>query len=172
MKMVRVWDPFIRLFHWSLVFSLIANAFFTRGDSSIHHWIGYFVGGLIAARIVWGFIGSVYARFSSFPPSVARSLEQMSDITVGRKTVHIGHTPLGALMIYNLLLTVTVICVSGYLMTTDAFWGTEWTEDLHKAAVTWAELSAAIHILAVVIESFRTRVNLPRSMIMGYKNLP
>lgn len=171
-KTVRVWDPLVRLFHWSLVLSLSANAFFTRGDSSMHHWIGFFALTLVLARIVWGFAGSAYARFSSFPPSISGSIEQMSDIAVGRKTVHAGHTPLGALMIYNLLITVIVICVSGYLVTTDAFWGTEWTEVLHETAVTWAELSAAVHIVAVVVESFRTKVNLPRSMITGYKNLP
>ena len=172
MKMVRVWDPFIRAFHWSMVVLLIVNTFFTRGDSAFHHWIGYCVVLLITARVVWGFIGSNYALFSSFPPSVTGSLEQMSDISVGRKTVHIGHTPLGAFMIYNLILTVFVICISGYLMTTDAFWGSDWVEELHRGSVTWAEFSAGIHIVAVFVESFRTKVNLPRSMITGYKNLP
>jgi len=172
MKTVRVWDPFVRIFHWSLVLSLTINAFFNKGDSTAHHWIGYFVATLILARVAWGFIGSNYARFSSFPPSIVGSLEQASDISVGRKTAHIGHTPLGALMIYNLISTVFVICLSGYLMTTDAFWGTDWIEELHRGAVTWAEFSAAIHIGAVFVESFRTKVNLPRAMITGYKNLP
>ncbi len=171
-KMIRVWDPFVRIFHWSLVLMMIANTFFINGDKGIHHWIGYAVAALIVARIIWGFVGSTYARFSSFPPSLAGSIEQMADIAVARKTVHTGHTPLGALMIYNLLLTVIVICVSGYLMTTDAFWGTEWTERLHKASVVWVEFSAAVHIVAVIVESFRTKVNLPRSMVTGYKKLP
>ena len=172
LKQVRVWDPFVRMFHWSLVLAMLANAFFTRGDSLIHQGIGYFVAAMVSARVIWGFTGSAYARFASFPPDVAASIEQLSDIAVGRKTLHVGHTPLGALMIYNLLCTIMVICISGYLMTTDAFWGADWPEHLHKAAVTWAELSAVLHIVAVVAESFRTKVNLPGAMITGYKRLP
>jgi cytochrome b len=57
-------------------------------------------------------------------------------------------------------------------MTTDMFWGVEWPEDLHEAAVAWAEISVALHIAAVVFESLRTRVNLPRAMVTGYKDLP
>ncbi|MBG1230747.1 cytochrome b/b6 domain-containing protein [Aestuariivirga litoralis] len=172
MKKVRVWDPFVRLFHWSVVISLTANAFFTKGNSEFHHWIGYFVATLIVARVIWGFVGVGYARFTSFPPSIAGSIEQLSDISVGRRKPHTGHTPLGALMIYNLLITLLIICVSGYLMTTDAFWGDDLMEETHRMAVTWAEFSAIIHIVAVIFESFRTRVNLPRSMVTGYKNLP
>jgi cytochrome b len=171
-KSVRVWDPFVRIFHWSLVLSMTANAFFTEGDGAIHQWIGYVVAALIVARIVWGFVGTAHARFSSFPPSLHASMDQLADISVGRRKIHIGHTPLGAFMIYNLLLTVLVICASGYLMTTDAFWGAEWTEDLHKGAVTWMEISAVVHVIAVMFESVRTKVNLPRAMITGYKHLP
>jgi cytochrome b len=75
-------------------------------------------------------------------------------------------------MIYNLLVTLLVIGLSGYLMTTDMFWGVEWPEELHEAAVAWAEISVVLHIAAVVFESLRTRVNLPRAMVTGYKDLP
>ena len=90
----------------------------------------------------------------------------------GLRRIHVGHTPLGALMIYNLLATLLLIGLSGYLMTTDMFWGTEWTEELHEAAVTWAEISVLLHIAAVVFESVRTRVNLPRAMVTGVKQIP
>ena len=90
----------------------------------------------------------------------------------GRRRIHLGHTPLGALMIYNLILSVAVICISGYLMTTDMFWGVEWPEEVHEAAVTWVEISVVLHVAAVVIESIRTKVNLPRAMVTGYKKLP
>lgn len=75
-------------------------------------------------------------------------------------------------MIYNLLASVLVVCASGYLMTTDMFWGAEWPEELHEVAVTWVELSVLAHVAAVVFESIRTKVNLPRAMITGYKNIP
>jgi len=171
-RVIRVWDPLVRVFHWSLVLGITANLFFLKGDSLWHQGIGYFIAGLILVRVVWGFVGTRYARFNSFPPNVSASVEQLTDIAIGRKTVHVGHTPLGALMIYNLLFTVLVICVSGYLMITDAFWGTEWTEQLHRVSVAWAEFCAVVHIVAVILESLRTKVNLPRSIITGYKKLP
>jgi cytochrome b len=169
---VRVWDLFVRFFHWSLVLALLADAFLINGATALHHVIGYYALALVFARIVWGFAGSRYARFRTFPPSLSASFDQLLDIAVDRRIIHVGHTPLGALMIYNLLLTVIVIGTSGYLMTTDAFWGAEWPEVLHKASIIWAEICAAIHIIAVIYESHRTKVNLPRAMITGYKDLP
>ncbi|MFN4141766.1 cytochrome b/b6 domain-containing protein [Aestuariivirga sp.] len=168
----KVWDPFVRVFHWSLVVLMTANAFVLDDESKTHQWVGYAVAVLVMARLVWGFVGPHYARFSSFPPSAKASVEQLADIASGRKTIHLGHTPLGALMIYNLLAAILVICVSGHLMTTDAFWGEEWPEELHEAAVTWVELSVLAHVLAVILESLRTKVNLPRAMITGYKRIP
>ncbi len=76
-------------------------------------------------------------------------------------------------MIYNLLVTMLLIGLSGYLMTTDMFWGMEWTEELHEILVSWAELSVVAHIAAVIFESRRLHVNLPRAMVTGYKeNMP
>lgn len=172
MTATKVWDPFVRVFHWSLALLMIANAFVIDDEAKLHHWVGYTVVGLVLARILWGFIGTRYARFSSFPPSAKASVEQLTDIASNRKTIHLGHTPLGALMIYNLLAAVLVICVSGYLMTTDMFWGVEWPDELHQIAVTWVEISVVAHVAAVLFESLRTKVNLPRAMITGYKRVP
>jgi cytochrome b len=172
MKIEKVWDPFVRVFHWSLLVLISANAFVIDDESKYHRWVGYTVAGLLVARIAWGFIGTRYARFASFPPSARQSLEQLTDMASGRRRIHLGHTPLGALMIYNLILTVAVICLSGYLMTTDMFWGVEWPEEVHEAAVTWVKISVALHVAAVLFESYRTKVNLPRAMVTGYKKFP
>lgn len=171
MSATKVWDPFIRLFHWSLVLLFAANAFVIDDEASLHQWVGYTIISLVAVRIIWGFVGSRYARFSSFPPNVSASVEQLTDIATGRRTPHVGHTPLGGLMIYNLLFTLIMICASGYLMTTDMFWGVEWPEELHEAAFYWAEFSIVLHVAAVGFESVRTRVNLPKAMITGVKNI-
>ena len=168
----RVWDPFVRLFHWSLVILFTLNALIINDASKWHIWVGYGVAGLVASRIIWGLIGTRYARFRSFPPSISAALAQAGDMVGSRVKQHVGHTPLGAWMIYNLLLALVAISVSGYLMTTNAFLGVEWMKGVHEAAATWAEISVVAHIVAVIFESRRTRINLPRAMVTGYKDLP
>ena len=172
MTRLKVWDPFVRLFHWSLVIGFGANALVVDDDGKLHQWIGYAVVALVVLRIVWGLIGTKYARFTSFPPSLPGAIGQVREMFAGEKRVHIGHTPLGALMIYNLLASMLVIGVSGFLMTTNMFWGVEWPEELHEASVAWAEISVVLHIAAVFFESWRTSVNLPRAMVTGCKELP
>ena len=172
MTQYKVWDPFVRVFHWSLVIGFAANALVVDHDSRLHLWVGYTVVALVLARLVWGLTGSPYARFASFMPNRKAVMDQISDIATDRKSVHLGHTPLGALMIFNLLASLLLIGLSGYLMTTDRFWGIEWVEGLHEAAVTWTELSVILHIAAVIWESHRTRVNLPRAMVTGVKSVP
>jgi cytochrome b len=174
MKVIRkkVWDLFVRAFHWALVVSIAANVLIIDGENRFHRWVGYFVIMLVLARILWGVFGKGYARFATFRPSIGGSLEQLHDMLANRQTVHLGHTPLGALMIYNLLATILVIGLSGFLMTTDMFWGVEWPEELHVAAVRWVEISVAMHVAAVILESWRMRVNLPAAMLSGYKTLP
>ncbi|MEZ5715946.1 MAG: cytochrome b/b6 domain-containing protein [Paracoccaceae bacterium] len=173
MTEIRVWDPLVRVFHWSLVLGFGLNALVIDDESKWHLWIGYAVVGLVGVRVLWGLVGSRHARFADFPPSPRAALGQLAEMAGrGAARRHVGHTPLGALMIYNLLLTLAVIGVSGWLMTTDMFWGVEWPEELHEAAVTWAELSVLAHIVAVFVESRRTGVNLPRAMVTGVKRIP
>ncbi|HVG47751.1 MAG TPA: cytochrome b/b6 domain-containing protein [Rubellimicrobium sp.] len=168
----KVWDPVVRVFHWSLAAAFVANAFVTDPEHDLHRLLGYGIGALLALRIAWGLVGSRHARFTDFPPDPAAAMAQVGDVVAGRRRVHLGHTPLGALMIYNLLLTLLVIVGSGHAMTTLAFWGVRWVEDLHEAAVTWAEASVLVHVAAVIWESRRTGVNLPRAMVTGYKEIP
>ena len=172
MQKTKVWDIGVRSFHWLLVSGFAANALFIDEDSALHQQIGYAILALVSLRILWGFVGSRYARFASFPPSLSNAIEQLKEIATGEKKIHIGHTPLGALMIYNLIITLGLIGLSGYLMTTDMFWGAEWTEEFHEIAVTWAEISVVMHIAAVMFESKRTGVNLPKAMVTGYKEMP
>ncbi len=172
MHSIKVWDPFVRLFHWSLVAGFTANALFVDEDSDLHEWIGYAVVALVAARILWGLVGPRTARFAAFLPTPQAVMAQITDIATRRRRAHLGHTPLGALMIVNLLVTMLAIGATGYMMTTNAFWGIEWVEDTHEALVTWAELSVVAHVAAVIWESRRTGVNLPRAMVTGRKRIP
>ena len=105
----KVWDPLVRVFHWTLATAFAANAFLTNPEHDLHHLIGYGVAGLLALRVLWGLAGSRHARFAAFPPDPVAAMGQVADVAAGRRRVHLGHTPLGALMIYNLLLTLLVI---------------------------------------------------------------
>jgi cytochrome b len=167
-----VWDPLVRVFHWALVAGFAANAFLTDPEGALHEQLGYVVAGLVGFRILWGFIGPRHARFADFPPSPSAAIGQLGDIVAGRIRCHLGHTPLGALMIYNLLATLALIALTGWMMTTKAYWGVEWVEEAHEVLVTLAELSVLAHVAAVAFESVRTRVNLPKAMVTGYKEMP
>lgn len=171
MSIIKVWDPIIRIFHWSLVAGFTANALFTDPEARLHEWIGYFLLALIAIRVVWGFVGPRHARFADFPPSVGAALDHLTEIVSGRRHAHVGHSPLGAMMVYNLLATITAIGITGYMMTTVAFFGVDWVEEVHELLVSWAELSIALHVAAVVFESRRLGINLPKAMLTGYKSL-
>ncbi|MCA2010534.1 cytochrome b/b6 domain-containing protein [Cereibacter sphaeroides] len=171
-KPVRVWDPLVRLFHWSLVLTFAANALIIDPESALHHWVGYTVLGLVLFRLLWGFVGTRYARFSSFPPSPRAAMGQLTDMATGRNRVHVGHTPLGAFMIYNLLAALLALAGTGWMLTTDAYWGVAWVKEVHELLVHWVEVSVVAHIAAVLWESRRTGVNLPQAMISGVKTLP
>lgn len=167
-----VWDPFVRIFHWTLVLAFAANALLTDPESNLHEWVGYIALGLVGLRLIWGVIGARHARFSDFIPTPAAIMRQLQDMATGRHRIHLGHTPLGALMIFNLLATLLAIGATGYLMTTNAFWGVKWVKEMHEVFVVWAEISVVAHVGAVIFESMRTGVNLPRAMVSGVKSVP
>ena len=114
-KAQKVWDPLVRVFHWSLVAAFFI-AYFTEPEDSrfaVHVWAGYFVGGLIVLRVVWGFVGSKHARFSDFAFGPFRALAYLGDLARGRSKRHLGHSPAGAWMVYLLLLTLAATVLSG-----------------------------------------------------------
>ena len=167
----KIWDPFVRVFHWSLVLGFAANALVLE-EGDLHEAIGYAIAALVGARILWGLVGLGHARFSDFWPTRAGIAAQLADIATGRRRVHLGHTPLGALMILNLIVTLLAIAATGHMMTTLRFFGMEWMEEAHEALVVWAELSVLAHIAAILWESLRTGVNLPLAMVTGVKSVP
>lgn len=168
----KIWDPLVRLFHWSLVAGFAANALVTDPESNLHEYIGLTLAGLIGARLLWGLIGTKYARFGQFMPARGAINQQIDDILHHRATTHLGHSPLGALMIFNLIATIAGIAATGYMMTTNAFWGVDWVEEVHEVLVTWAELSILLHVGAVLWETRRTGVNLAGAMVTGVKSIP
>jgi cytochrome b len=169
---VRVWDPFVRVFHWSLVASF-ALAWLTAEEAkSIHIWAGYAAGALIALRLVWGVIGTRYARFEQFVRSPIAVAAYLRDVVTGREARYLGHNPVGGLMILALIAAMAAVCATGYLQTTDAFWGVDWVEGVHEGAASLLLGLVGIHVLGVVVTGFKHRENLVRAMVTGRKRAP
>jgi cytochrome b len=168
-EMVRVWDPFVRIFHWSLV-GLFTFAFMT-GDEwrRAHVLTGYAIAALVGLRIVWGFVGGRHARFRSFLFGPRQTLAFLKDSANLRAKRYLGHNPAGGAMVLTLLAALVVIALSGYMMTTDAFWGVKWVEALHVGAVYLTLGLIALHVGGVILASFEHRENLVRSMLTGMK---
>jgi cytochrome b len=169
---VKVWDPFVRLFHWGLAASF-AIAWITADDwDTLHHWAGYAAASLIALRLVWGLIGTQYARFTQFIKSPKATLGYLRDILSGREHRYVGHNPAGAAMIVALLLAMSGCALTGWMYTTDAFWGVDWVEETHEFLANALLALVLLHIGGVVIASLRHHENLIRSMITGRKRRP
>lgn len=165
---VRVWDPFIRLFHWSLVACVLLNQLLLEGETP-HRWTGYAATVLVLARVVWGFVGSRHARFGDFFPTPARLRCHLQALRRGERPVHAGHNPLGALMMLALMATVLALGFTGWLQGTDAFWGDEGLQDLHEALANGLLWAAGLHAAAAIVMGRLERVNLVRAMVTGVK---
>ena len=118
-----MWDPLVRIGHWALVTSIAAAWLTRRGWGAVHEWIGYAALALVALRVVWGWTGPRYARFSQFVHGPAQTLRYAGSVLQGSEPRHVGHNPLGAWMILALLAVAAVAGLSGWLYTTDRVLG-------------------------------------------------
>ncbi|MDJ0931913.1 cytochrome b/b6 domain-containing protein [Breoghania sp.] len=167
---VRVWDPLVRVLHWSLV-AAFAFAFLTGDEwKSAHETAGYVIVGLVVFRILWGLVGPHHARFTNFvrgPPSAVVDFLRASARMKALR--HIGHNPAGGAMVVLLLIMLAVITGTGIMMITDRFWGVEWVENVHEIAVNLTLGLVILHVAGVVLASFEHGENLARAMVTGRK---
>jgi cytochrome b len=168
-SLVRVWDAFVRIFHWSLV-SLFILAFVTGDETEwLHLAAGYAIAVLILLRIIWGFVGPQHARFSDFVRTPREVIGYVRSAIPLRASRYLGHNPAGGAMIIALLAMLIGISASGFMMTTDAFWGAQWVEDLHECLVYTTLGLIALHVAGVVFSSIEHGENLVKAMITGRK---
>lgn len=166
---IKVWDPFVRIFHWSLVICVMVNNFVIDDGEDLHQWLGYIACTLVSARIVWGFVGTRYARFADFFPTPQRIRTHFHALRTRHEEDYAGHNPLGALMMLTLIALVLALGLSGYLQTTDRFWGEEWLQELHAMIAQVLISLAGLHALAAIAMSRIERTNLVWAMITGTK---
>lgn len=178
---VYVWDPFVRLFHWTLVIAFTVAYVLTDEDVlKIHVWSGYVVGALVVARVIWGFVGPEHARFTDFVYAPGASLRYVRDLILFKAERHLGHSPGGGAMVVTLLVFLAATVITGLVvyggdqqagplagMFTKEFG--ESFEGVHELIANITLALVLAHISAVILASFVFRENLPRSMFTGYK---
>lgn len=182
---VKVWDPLVRFFHWSLVLSFMI-AYLTDDDFlTLHVYAGYYIFGLIAVRVIWGFIGTKHARFTNFVKSPAEVKQYIKSIFTFHPRRYLGHNPAGGLMVIALMVSITLTGVLGL-----ALYGIEEAagpfanigfylggasedlfEELHEFFANFTVLLIVLHVAGVLLASFQHQESLIRSMISGKKRL-
>ncbi|MBD1548660.1 cytochrome b/b6 domain-containing protein [Roseibium aggregatum] len=195
---VRVWDPLVRIFHWALV-AAFAIAWLTADElQPLHEIAGYIVAGLIAFRVLWGVLGTRYARFTQFLRGPATTARYLSETLHGREARYIGHNPAGAVMIVAMLLTLSGTAFTGWLIADPARQAflpdlppivasaqadedeygerggerEDAIEELHEVFANLMLLLVALHLGGVAFASLRHRENLARAMVTGSKRAP
>jgi len=168
---VRVWDLPTRIFHWSLALSFFGAYLLAESERvrHLHVMFGYTVLALIVFRLLWGFLGTRYARFSSFafgPRAVFSHLKGLARRDVAE---HPGHTPAGSWAIWLMLLLALGTAVSGYLYFNEI--GGDAMEEVHEVAANAWLLVVFVHVAGVIVSSLVERQNLARAMVTGYKSL-
>jgi len=182
-NITKVWDPLLRIFHWLLVLT-IAISWWTQGNNLRWHLLaGGMLGGLLMFRGVWGVAGDIHARFHSFFPSMITVRQHAKLLLHGRAMHTVGHPPLGALMVFALLLLLTWMWLSGLALVglelgagplagwADAasFTTENWLLTLHQGAATLLLWMVGIHLSGVLVESWLSGENLVAAMITGKK---
>ncbi len=181
---IKVWDPVVRFFHWSLV-SAFLIAYVTEEDLlTVHTWAGYLIAGLLVIRIIWGFIGTHYARFSDFIYSPSTIIQFLKNTLALRAKRYLGHNPAGGAMVILLIISLLLTTTSGILLLgaeeqagpvahwftrAGGFWGKA-LEELHEFFANFTLLLVFLHIAGVIVESLIHKENLVSAMLNGFKS--
>jgi cytochrome b len=169
LQSIRVWDLPVRVFHWLMVLSF-AGAYITSESERwrlVHVTLGYTLGGLLVFRLLWGFIGTRYARFGSFVRGPQAVLRYVQSVLRGQPEHHTGHNPAGAVAIVLMMVLGLVQLVTGWATYNEV--GGEWLAELHEGAANAMVLIIGVHLLGVVSASWMHKENLARAMVTGRK---
>jgi cytochrome b len=171
-RRVLVWDAPVRVFHWLMVLCF-AGAFLSAESERfrlLHVTLGYTMGGLVAFRIVWGIVGTRYARFSNFVRGPAAIEREIAATLRGSPARHTGHNPAGAAAILALLCLAVAITASGWAAYDET--GGEWLKHAHEIAANAMLAVIGVHIAGVLLVSRLGGENLIGAMITGRKAVP
>lgn len=166
---ILVWDLPTRIFHWLLAATFV-GAFLTADSErlrDLHVTLGYTMLGLVAFRLLWGVIGTRYARFSSFAFGPGSVLAYLKSLLTRSPRHYVGHNPAGSWAIYALILLAVATGATGYWTYNGI--GGHWLEELHEGFANALLAVVFVHIAGVLVSSLIHRENLVRAMINGLK---
>ncbi len=177
-KRIRLWDLPTRLFHWLLVLCIVAAVVSGQLGGNLIEWhgrIGLFIVGLIVFRLVWGLIGSTYARFAQFFPTPAKLTAYLRGEWRG-----VGHNPLGAFSVFGLLALIGLQVSTGLFANDDiTFFGplfalvskdvSNQLTGLHKLSSNVLFALIGLHLAAIVFYTRVKKENLVKPMVHGWK---
>lgn len=166
---ILVWDLPVRFFHWSLALSFAVAYLSSESErwQLVHITSGYVLAALIVFRLIWGFVGSRYARFSEFVRGPGAIKDYLLGLLRLRPPHYTGHNPAGAVAVLALLSLGLVTAASGWANFNEI--GGKLLEELHEGAASIMLAVVGIHVAAVLLTSLLHRENLVASMIHGFK---
>lgn len=166
---VLVWDFPVRVFHWLLAISFAGAWLTSEGEAQqmVHYAFGYSACALILFRIIWGIVGTRYARFTEFIKGPTETMKHINSVFTGNDHLGLGHNPVGALVMISLMILILLIGATGYWSVKE-FLG-EYMAGAHEAISNIALGFVAIHVAAAVIMSLLQKENLIKSMVTGKK---
>jgi cytochrome b len=187
MTKVYVWDLPLRIFHWALLLCVVGSIVTGSigGNGFIWHFrFGYALIALLAFRLIWGFFGSKYSRFSSFPPSPGRALEYLrNEKATGRARSEptLGHNPIGAFSVYAMLIALIFQVCTGLFANDAIMWDgplrnyvsnstSDLLTSLHKINRIVLFCLIGMHLAALVFYTRIKKEPLVKAMISGYKD--
>lgn len=166
---ILIWDAPTRVFHWLQAISFV-GAYLTaesERNRDIHLAFGYILLGLIVFRLLWGFTGTRYARFSSFAFNPGEIFAYLLSLLKNQPKHYLGHNPAGSVSVWLLLALGLFICVTGVLALQDD--ASETVIKMHGVATDIMLVVILLHLVGVLLSSIMHRENLARSMVTGFK---
>ena len=178
---VLVWPWWVRVLHWLLAVSVIASFATHEAGGPWHERWGWLALAVAVLRVVMGLVtgqrrrapGShLQTRLKGLWHGLAATQDYARALIKGRAPRYLGHNPLGGSMMLLLLALVLLCCGTGWLFTTDRFWGVSWVEELHGALGHAFIPLVLLHVAGAVVGSIKQRENLVASMLHGRKRAP
>lgn len=172
-KKTTVYDWPTRIFHWLFAF-LFLGAYLiveTVDDEnplfSLHMMAGLTIGFMLILRFLWGFIGTTYARFSSFKLKPNELIRYLKDAVVTKAKRYLGHNPASSYAAIIMFICAAGLAITGVMMTSGS--GSDFYEETHELLANIFLITVIIHVGGIIFHHVKHRDSLWSSMFDGKK---